>query len=67
VFAELEDQMTSFTADIDRGKAGSPDRLDALVWALTEICVTRMPYAGLFTWYEQQAALPAGMDPAAAG
>lgn len=32
----LEDQMVAFTADIDRGK-GSPDRVDALVWGLTEL------------------------------
>jgi predicted phage terminase large subunit-like protein len=34
----LEDQMCSFTSDFDRGRAGySPDRVDALVWALTEL------------------------------
>ncbi|MDX2274657.1 MAG: terminase family protein [Hyphomonadaceae bacterium] len=33
-FAELEDQMCSFGAP---GFSGSPDRLDALVWALTEL------------------------------
>ena len=33
----LEDQMLSFTSDFDRSRAGySPDRVDALVWALTE-------------------------------
>lgn len=37
-FKVLEDQMTDFTPDFDRTKAGySPDRLDALVWALTEL------------------------------
>jgi predicted phage terminase large subunit-like protein len=37
-FTELEDQMCSFTSDFDRGRAGySPDRVDALVWAITEI------------------------------
>lgn len=36
--ARLEDQMTDFTSDFDRKTAGySPDRLDALVWALTEL------------------------------
>ena len=30
--------MCSFTADFDRARAGySPDRVDALVWALTEL------------------------------
>jgi hypothetical protein len=36
----LEDQLCSFTNDFDRGRAGySPDRLDALVWAITELAV----------------------------
>ena len=39
-FPALEDQMCAFAADFDRAKAGySPDRLDALVWALTELMV----------------------------
>lgn len=38
VFKVLEDQMCDFTPDFDRAKAGySPDRVDALVWALTEL------------------------------
>jgi phage terminase large subunit-like protein len=38
VFSELEDQMSAFTSDFSRSTAGySPDRLDALVWALTEL------------------------------
>ncbi|MCJ2048532.1 DNA-packaging protein [Methylobacterium sp. J-070] len=37
-FRQLEDQCCSFTSDFDRRRAGySPDRLDALVWALTEL------------------------------
>ncbi len=37
-FAVLEDQMTQFSSDFDRSRAGySPDRVDALVWALTEL------------------------------
>jgi predicted phage terminase large subunit-like protein len=37
-FATLEDQMTAFTTDFDRNRAGySPDRVDALVWALSEL------------------------------
>ena len=35
-FPELEDQMTGW----EPGSSGSPDRLDALVWALTELMVT---------------------------
>jgi len=37
-FAALEDQMCGFTSDFDRSRAGhSPDRVDGLVWALTEL------------------------------
>jgi predicted phage terminase large subunit-like protein len=40
----LEDQMCAFTSDFDRGRSGySPDRLDALVWALTEISGAAKP------------------------
>lgn len=36
-FPELEDQMCIMTLDYDRDKQGSPDRLDACVWAFTEL------------------------------
>src|SRR5262252_3561710 len=36
-YPELEDQMCQYTPD---GYDGSPDRLDALVWAFTELMVT---------------------------
>jgi phage terminase large subunit-like protein len=55
-FPLLEEQMTSFTADIDRAKLGSPDRVDALVWALTELVVERIPYAGLLEYYQRETA-----------
>lgn len=36
----LEDQMSAFTVDLDRKEMGySPDRIDALVWALTELMI----------------------------
>jgi len=55
-FPQLEDQMTNFTSDIDRAAAGySPDRVDALVWALTELLVERMPGEGIYEFYRQQA------------
>ena len=38
-FQGLEDQMTSFTTQGYQGQ-GSPDRADALVWALTELMLT---------------------------
>ena len=36
-FNELEDQMCSYTGDT---RSKSPDRLDALVWALTQLSVS---------------------------
>jgi predicted phage terminase large subunit-like protein len=37
-FPDLEDQLATFTSDFDRARAGySPDRLDAAVWALSEL------------------------------
>jgi hypothetical protein len=48
--------MTNFTSDFDRQVAGySPDRLDALVWAATELLVTPMKGFGLFEYYRQGA------------
>src|SRR5512133_762419 len=42
-FPQLEDQMCAFTTDFDRARAGySPDRVDALVWALTDLLVEPM-------------------------
>ncbi len=38
-FPQLEDQMTAFTG----GAGKSPDRLDALVWALTELMLKSRP------------------------
>lgn len=36
-FPQLEDQLCAFTTDFDRSRNGSPDRLDALVWAATQL------------------------------
>jgi phage terminase large subunit-like protein len=39
-FPRLEDQMCAFTIDFDRKIMGySPDRVDALVWVLTELMI----------------------------
>ena len=39
-FQQLEDQMCAFTVDFNRSEMGySPDRVDALVWALTELMI----------------------------
>jgi Terminase RNaseH-like domain/Phage terminase large subunit len=42
VFPDLEDQLCNFTPSGYIGD-GSPDRADALVWALTELMVQRQP------------------------
>jgi phage terminase large subunit-like protein len=55
-FPTLEDQMCGFTSDFDRATAGfSPDRVDALVWALTDLLVEPMPYEGLMQFLREQA------------
>jgi phage terminase large subunit-like protein len=56
-FAQLEDQMCSFTSNFDRKAAGySPDRVDALVWAFTELLVEPRAGDGIFEAYRQLAA-----------
>jgi phage terminase large subunit-like protein len=52
-FPALEDQMCAFTSDFDRSRAGySPDRVDALVWAITELAVKReAPVASMGTYH----------------
>lgn len=48
-FAKLEDQLCEMTLDFDRTAAGySPDRLDAAVWALSDLLVKP-----LNTWFSQ--------------
>lgn len=52
VFKTLEDQMTTFTSDMDRDAYGSPDRVDALVWGLTELIVENQ-LTGLIDHYRR--------------
>ncbi|MCW7544890.1 phage terminase large subunit [Aurantimonas litoralis] len=47
-FVELEDQMAMFTTDGYQG-SGSPDRADALVWAMTDLMLTGSNY-NLAAW-----------------
>jgi phage terminase large subunit-like protein len=55
-FPVLEDQMCAFAHDFDRTAAGySPDRVDALVWALTELLVTPITGEGIFEAYRRLA------------
>jgi phage terminase large subunit-like protein len=49
-FTELEDQQCSYVA----GEGASPDRYDALVWALTELGIKDEP--GLLRMYREELA-----------
>jgi phage terminase large subunit-like protein len=58
VFPQLEDQMCAFTAQAHanpnaRSAGYSPDRVDALVWALTDLLVSPMPSGGIYEVYRQ--------------
>jgi phage terminase large subunit-like protein len=58
---QLEDQMCTFTSDLDRDSTGySPDRVDALVWALSELFVEPMAGAAIYESYRRAAG---GEDP----
>jgi hypothetical protein len=52
-FPELEDQMCEFTPDGNMGY--SPDRMDSLVWGLTELMVGSISHEGLMDYYRQEA------------
>ena len=63
-FPQLEDQMTNFTSDFDREVAGySPDRVDALVWAATDLLVEQMKGWGIFELTRRQAEAQAVEQP----
>ena len=57
VFAKLEDQMCLMTPDFDRARAGySPDRVDALVWAVSALVFEQGEGAAVFEFYRNMAA-----------
>jgi hypothetical protein len=48
--------MCAFAPDFDRVSAGfSPDRVDALVWAFTDLLVEQMGNEGIYEWTRRQA------------
>ena len=56
VFARLEDQMCLMTPDFDRARAGySPDRVDALVWAVSALLFEQGEGASVFEFYRTMA------------
>ena len=66
-FPTLEDQQCAFTTDFDRKAAGfSPDRVDALVWALTDLLVEPMPGEAMIEFYRLRARREAAEKKAAA-
>ncbi len=51
-FPILEDQMCLFTTDYDRAKMKySPDRLDAMVWAMTDLAIEARPGENVLDYY----------------
>jgi hypothetical protein len=52
-FPELEDEMCAFTSAGFGG--GSPNRVDALVWGITELAIAPMRSFGIFELYRQMA------------
>ena len=53
-FPKLEDEMCGFTTNFDRRTAGfSPNRVDALVWAISELMLEPMPSYGIFEVYRR--------------
>jgi phage terminase large subunit-like protein len=55
-FDALEDEMAAFTSNFDRAKAGfSPGRVDALVWAITDLMVQPMAGFGVWEYYRRKA------------
>jgi hypothetical protein len=58
--------MCGFTTDFDWQSAGySPDRVDALVWGISELLVEQMPSQGIFELMRAQAAALAAKNRAA--
>lgn len=51
----LEDQMSQFTRDFDKKTMGfSPDRVDALVWAITELKIDMGDGTAIIDFYKKQ-------------
>lgn len=62
MFAKLEDQATGWDPKTDKD---SPDRMDAMVWAITELASGTDGWAG-FVRDQGQAAVASGLVPSAA-
>lgn len=51
-FPELEDQLCEYTPEGNMGY--SPDRMDALVWGISELMVGSISHEGLMDYYRQE-------------
>lgn len=54
-FPILEDQMCEFTPEGIQNLGYSPDRMDAMVWAFTELLIGGIMNEGLMDYYRQEA------------
>ena len=53
-FPVLEDQVTAFMTDFSRRQAGySPPRVDALVWALTDLLIEPVRSERIYELYRR--------------
>jgi phage terminase large subunit-like protein len=57
-FPALEDQACRFTSEWDRGRDGSPDRVDAMVFALAELVIS----SGAGAFFDVRALLMPGNE-----
>ena len=52
IFSQLEDQLCALTPDFDRRSGSSPDRADALVWAIADLlALERRSTTGIIDYY----------------
>jgi len=57
-FPQLEDQLCDFAP----GATSSPDRLDALVWAITELCLSNGDGTAIIEFYRREVAAHGNFD-----
>ena len=59
VFERLEEQLRSLTPGFDRAVSGSPDRADALVWAVTDLLgLNARETPGMLGFYAAETKIP---------
>lgn len=54
MFSVLEDQMCEYTPEAEVQAKHSPDRMDALVWGLTQLMIGSTKFEGLLDYYAQE-------------